>query len=111
MFNPGETVGHRFIIPFVAANIAEVIVSYKQGGDIVFEKSITSGFEEVTTTRTEFTITFSQEESLVFKDKIDYTIQLNVLTRMGSRATSREIPGKNGIQYYREVMLNERVQP
>lgn len=115
MFNPGETVSHQFIIPFVASELSKVIVSYKQDGDIVFEKTITSGFEpyykpdeshEEVAQRTMFTIAFSQEESLLFSPKKDFKAQINVFTTRGSRATSKEIEGKNGAQYHREVINN-----
>ena len=105
MFNPGETVVHQFVIPFVAAEIAKVIVSYKQGDCIVFEKTITSGFEEADSRlKTKFNVTFTQNESLTFKDLYDYYIQINVLTTFGTRATSKEIKGRSGVQYHKEVI-------
>lgn len=110
MFNPGETVSHQFIIPFVAEEISKIIVTYKQDGDVVLEKTITSGFETYETDKTRILVTFSQADSLLFKPEYDYTIQLNVLiSNNGSfmRASSKEIKGKNGIQYHREVISDE----
>lgn len=104
MFNPGETVCHQFTIPFVADELAKVIVSYKQDGYIVFEKSITSGFESKTRTETIVNVEFTQEESLLFNEYRRYTIQLNVLTKLGTRASSKEIKSENGAQYHKEVM-------
>ena len=106
MFNPGETVCHRFTIPFISDELAKVIVSYKQDGDIVFEKPITSGFEDIDGTKTRITVCMSQEESLEFREMKDYRIQLNVLTKLGSRATSKEIKGHNGVQHLKEVIAS-----
>ena len=105
MFNPGETIIHQFIVPFVADEIDKVIVSYKQEGSIVFEKTITSGFEEADDPlKSKFSIQFTQEESLIFKEMKFYFVQLNVLTVYGTRATSKEIKGTNGAQYHKEVI-------
>ena len=107
MFNPGETVLHRFIIPFIPNEISKVIVTYKQEDDVVFEKTITSGFEGLeSNTKTQFTVDFSQDESLLFKDLYNYTAQVNVLTIHGTRASSKPIKGFNGSQYHREVILS-----
>ena len=104
MFFPGETIIHKFVIPFEAIDISYVVVSYKQGDDIVFEKTITSGFEEEETNQTSFSFAFTQQESLRFSDNWAYTIQCNVYTKGGSRHTSNELKSSNGIQYLREVM-------
>ena len=105
MFNPGETVVHQFVIPFVAAEVSKVVVSYKQGDCIVFEKTITSGFEEADSNlKTKFNVMFTQEESLTFNELHDYYVQLNVITTYGTRATSKEIKGHNGAQYHKEVI-------
>lgn len=104
MFSPGETVVHRFNIPFIASELAKVIISYKQGDDIIFEKTITSGFEELDVIKTKITIVFTQTESLLFKELRDYTIQVNVLTKTGTRATSKIIKGKSSAQYHKEVI-------
>lgn len=103
MFSPGETICHRFIIPFVANEISKVIITYKQNDHIVFIKTITSGFEEdQKPERTLITVAFSQEESLLFDPYADYRIQLNVYTYLGSRAASCEIKQFNTVQHYRE---------
>ena len=105
MFNPGETIVHEFVIPFSALELAKVIVSYKQEDDIVFEKTVTSGFEPIENTEnSKFSVEFSQQESLLFRDLLNYTIQLNVLTSSGSRAASKEIKGCSGTQYHRGVI-------
>ena len=106
MFNPGETVIHQFVIPFLVAEVSKVVISYKQENCIVFEKTITSGFQQADNDshKTKFNVTFSQEESLMFNEMRDFYIQLNVLTSFGTRATSREIRGHNGAQYHKEVI-------
>jgi hypothetical protein len=107
MFHPGETISHNFIIPFVADEIAKVIVSYKQSDHIIIEKEVTSGFKAESRVEASFSIAFTQQESLLFADKKDYTIQLNVLTNGSSRHASCEIKVKDGgIQHIREVITN-----
>lgn len=110
MFNPGETVTHAFTIPFIAEDLTKVIVSYKQGDEIVLEKSITSGFEEADVpTKTKFYISLNQAESLLFRDWYKIKIQINVFIDKDGRtirAASREMEAKSGVQYYREVISN-----
>ena len=107
MFFPGETITHNFVIPFMKNDIAKVIVTYKQNDHIILEKTITSGFEEIDNEKVSFDIAFSQSESLSFQDDSDYTVQLNVLAKSGSRHASHELHGFNGAQYLREVVSNE----
>lgn len=107
MFHPGETISHKFIIPFAADEIAKVIVSYKQMDHLIMEKEVTSGFEADTNVQTSFTIAFTQQESLLFADKKDYSIQINVLTVGSSRHASCEIKVKDGgTQHVREVITS-----
>lgn len=42
MFHPGETVVHNFDIPFAKSSISLILVTYKQDGRIVLERTITS---------------------------------------------------------------------
>lgn len=112
VFIPGETIAHEFIIPFAHEDIAEVIVTYKQNNKVVLTIPITSEdrFEEHGETETRILVTFSQKESLLFDDKNDFKIQLNVLTnRGGARAASVEISSNTGIQHYKNVMKKEEV--
>ena len=105
MFNPGETVIHRFTVPFVKEELTKVIVTYKNRDDVFFEKTITSGFQDgENEDETIFDVELSQSESLLFREYYPYKIQLNVYTRFGSRLASAEIPGKTGPQHYREVI-------
>ena len=107
MFSPGETVSHQFIIPFVAAEVAKVVVSYKQDDDIVFEKTITSGFEKYSQgEKTIFSYFLTQQESLMFDETKDLYIQLNVFTTYSTRATSKPIKYATGSQYHSEVINN-----
>ena len=118
MFNPGETIGNTFVIPFRKEDLQQVIVSYKQDGNVVLERTITSGFithvnPDGTSDplKTDIRIVLTQEESLQFSEKHNYTIQLNVLTEghggSGSRHASCEIKGSNGVQHHKEVMASE----
>lgn len=106
MIFPGETIVYKFVVPFATNNIERIVVSYKQNGDIVFEKAITSGFQEEDENKTSVSFALTQEEGLLFSDNMPFTIQCNVLTKSGSRHTSREMKSSSGIQYLREVMEN-----
>ncbi len=107
MFHPGETVCHQFIIPFVAVELSKVIITYKQDDHIILVKELTSGFEKYETkAQSIISVTFSQEESLLFDDFHDYRIQLNVFTKEGARAASCEIKQSTGVQHYKEVITN-----
>lgn len=112
MFAPGETVTHRFVIPFAKSDIDYVVVSYRQNGQIILEKNIASSDPDMETdsqlsVSIEYELT--QEESLLFEDLTPYSIQLNVFTQGGSRHTSKEIGDKNFIQYHRTKMKSEEV--
>ena len=113
MFNPGETAIHTFVIPFVKSDLSQVIVSYKQSGDVILEKVVTSSQDfldhlddqgNIDETKTDIEIALSQEESLLFKENARYTVQLNVLTEGGSRHASCEIKDTNGVQHHKDVM-------
>lgn len=109
MFHPGETIVHSFIIPFQRIVLSQIIVSYKQNGYVILERIVTSkdqyAFEEIEDpAKTKFRIQLTQNESLLFDDESDFTIQINVYTEGGSRHASCEIKGSNGMQHHREVM-------
>lgn len=107
MFFPGETIIHKFVIPFEVIDVAKVIVTYKQNDQIVMEKTITSGFTETEDDQTSFDYSFMQPESLAFHDNTDFSIQLNVYTKGGTRHASYEMKESSGVQYYREVITDE----
>lgn len=105
MFFPGETITHRFVIPFSKADIDYVVISYKQNEQIMLEKTITSDLilkDTETTCVIEYDL--SQTESLSFDDDLPFSMQLNVYSLNGTRHTSYELKESNGIQYFREVM-------
>ena len=115
MFSPGETIGFTFVIPFMRVDLSEVIVSFKQDGHIVLERHVTSKREflehrdkdgNIDPIKTEIRIILSQEESLMFEELKNYTIQLNVYTDGGSRHASCELKGTNAVQHHKEVMSN-----
>lgn len=106
MFFPGETITHSFVIPFTANEIDHVILSYKQNGAIILEKTITSGFEAEEAHVTKFDYHLTQNESLLFEDNLTFTIQCNVYTVGGTRHASQEMTSSSGIQYLREVMTS-----
>lgn len=106
MFAPGETIAQEFTIPFADTELKEVVFTYKQNNKVILTKHITSGFEKITEVSTRITIILSQQESLLFDEKNDYTIQLNVYTLRGSRAASTELKGSNAAQHYKDVINN-----
>lgn len=81
-----------------------------QNENIILEKTV--GSESITaqdTSSSAVEYQLSQIEGMVFEDPrsggtADWTAQLNVYTKAGSRHTSHEIKSSNGIQYYREIM-------
>lgn len=110
MFFPGETITHVFIIPFNRREIDHVVLSYKQNGAIMFEKTVTSGFEEDSPNTTKISYPLSQNESLLFEDDSPFTIQCNVHTVFGSRHTSHIMDSTNGIQYLRDVLVSTPIK-
>lgn len=107
MFFPGETITHKFFVPFNHNEIVKAIVTYKQNDQIILEKTITSGFQSEEEDKSSFEYSLSQPESLCFQDNSRFTIQLNVYAAGGSRHASYELRGDSGIQYLREVITNE----
>ena len=103
MFFPGETITHKFIVPFSKSEIDHAVISYKQNGGIVFEVTITT-FEKVENSKCSVTYNFTQEDSLLFEDDMPFTIQCNIYTKQGTRHTSHEMSSSSGVQYLREVM-------
>lgn len=106
MFFPGETVAHRFTINILKDGIGRILVTYKQDNKTILQKSVYFGdIEEDYAKRCcYFTVSLSQEESLLFRNNKDFKIQLNIIFRSGARATSVELDGSNGIQHMRKVV-------
>ena len=104
MFIPGETISHRFIIPFSRDDIKIIEVSYRQNDHIVLVEPVYPGQVETITGGGQFTVTLTQEKSLLFKDDADYYVQLNVIFKSDARCASVEIKGNNKMQHIREVV-------
>ena len=121
VFHPGETVVHSFVIPFPKSLIQQVIISYRQSDDIVFERPITRGTDEFDShvvvyeyedsqgqhtdeNKSRVWFQFTQIQSVLFKDVWDLHIQLNVITVNHSRHTSKEIRTYTGIQHIKEAI-------
>ncbi len=105
MFFPGETITHRFLIPFSKPEVDRVVISYKQKDEIILEKTVTSAdlvYESEHVSIIEYALT--QIESLLFSDNVPFTMQLNVYVQSGTRHTSHILNSGNGVQYFREVM-------
>ena len=110
MFFPGETITHRFIIPFAANEIDKVIVSYKQNEAVMFEKIVNTGFTEQDQGSTLVEFQLSQGEGLLFADDTPFTVQLNVFTSVGTRHTSHVLSSSSGVQYMRDVIKPENLK-
>jgi hypothetical protein len=102
MFIPGETIIHKFYIPFITQDVSKVWLTYKQNGGVILEKEMTSiePFEGTSVVSLEL----SQEESLLFKDDAPFLAQVNVLLTNGARCASHEMRGISGTQQLREVV-------
>ena len=105
MFIPGETIAHEFIIPFVRSDIGRIYVTFYQNGRTVIEKSVPS--QQIVQRGTEesyFVIILTQYESLLFDDRSEYFMQLNMVFKNGTRSSSHLMRGETGIQHIRKVV-------
>lgn len=105
LFIPGETIIHRFCIPFSSSVISKVMVTYKQGDTIILEKTVTdyvTGSENPS--QSYLNVPITQTESLLFQDSSEYFVQLNILLTSGHRAASVPIRSYNSSQFYRNIM-------
>ena len=117
MFYPGETVEQTFIVPFYQSDIEKAIVSYKQNDHIVLEKEATSTQiyndtnpnNPVPVEYSELIVVIGQDESLLFENNMFYEIQINIFSA-GNRLTSAPIKDRTGVQFYREMYVNETQQ-
>ena len=105
MFIPGETICHRFQIPFMSTDVTEIIVSYYQNDYVILEKTVDASELEVEGGATYFTVQLTERESLMFQNHTSFRVQLNVLLTNGRRCTSEEIKGSNGIQHIRKEVI------
>lgn len=76
----------------------------------MFEKTVTSGFEEDSPNSTKISYQFTQTESLLFADDVPFTIQCNVYTSGGTRHASYEMSSRSGVQYLRDVLIPAPMQ-
>lgn len=103
MFYPGETDLHVFTLPFSSDDVGSVLVSYKQKGRVVLEK--TAGNKETLTTAScRVSVELTQSETMRFVDNEAIYIQLNVSGSDGGRITSNPLEVRCGEQYHRSVI-------
>ena len=100
LFIPGETIMHRFKIPFVVSDITKIVVCYYQNDHTVLERNVNSFSPDDGGTIA--IVNFTQEESLLFANDSQYYIQLNVIMNDGTRCASKKIKCEAGTQYIRE---------
>lgn len=102
MFSPGETIVHQFRMPFSNGGISKVVVSYYQNDRLILVKNVYQSEIDNNEKGSQFNVSLSQEESLLFDDNSGFYAQLNAMFTSGTRATSREIYGTNIRQQIRE---------
>ena len=89
-FHPGDTVVVNFFIPFLAADVAAVVMSIRNKDRVVFEATALS-FGDEGNGKMRVGYTFTQAESLLFDEFSEYWLQLNVFSHNSSRVASNEI--------------------
>ena len=104
MLFPGETVTHKFVLPFASTELQKVIVSYKQGDDIILEMPAITSFTDEGTRKCSFEYLLTQTQALMFKDRISYYVQLNILSKDGIRIVSKPIKKTVGLQFHRDII-------
>ena len=83
----GSTARHEFTFPYDRDNVVALVITYKQGGNILLEKTLDDCFIEAGLLSTNLT----QEESLLFKANSYVSIQIKVKLADGSVDKSDEI--------------------
>lgn len=101
-FHPGDTVVINFFIPFLASDVAAVVMSIRDKNHIVFEATATS-FGDEGNGKTRVGYTFTQAESLLFDEFSEYWLQLNVFSYNSSRVASKEIKVETWAQHIYET--------
>ena len=109
MFIPGETIRHGFIVPFVANEIEQAVITYKQNDRVVYEKTVSatsedSMIESLDENRSRISFDFTQSASLLFDDNLPFTAQVNIYTVFHSRHTSKPVSSASGSQYHRKIL-------
>lgn len=82
---PGTTPTHTFSIPVDATALAEMRITYKQGDTIVMQK----GKNDCTLSGKKAVIRLSQEDSLLFENRIPVRIQIKCKTTSGDVLVSK----------------------
>ena len=105
VFIPGETISHKFVVPFQSGSVTKIIVTYRQDNHVILEKIVYPGqVESLPAGNGQFTVLLSQEESLLFDDDKLFYVQINAILTNNTRCTSAEIKGTNLKQHIREVV-------
>ncbi len=81
----GTTPTHEFILPFEAALLNEIRVTYKQNDAVVLEKTEADCTKDGSSVKVELT----QEETLLFDSGFNVDIQLRVSTTDGKALASQ----------------------
>lgn len=81
----GSTPLHTFVLPFDAAIIQAVRISYEQKGKIVLVKET----KDVSKSGNALALNLTQEETLLFDALVPVRIQLHVLTTGGAAMPSK----------------------
>lgn len=78
-FSPGTTPTHTFTLPFEKEMLAEVRITYTQNK----EKIITKEIEDLEVEGNDISLTLTQEETFLFKEGKNVSIQLKIKTTEG----------------------------
>lgn len=96
----GTTPTHEFVLPFEAATVKEVRVTYRQNGEQVLEKTEA----DCTFEGNSIKVALTQEETFGFDPSKNVEIQLRVLTADGVAMTSTPEKVRCGEAFNTEVL-------
>lgn len=82
---PGTTPIHVFTIPLAAAEVAELRITYSQGGKVAFQKELA----DCQLADQTVTVRLEQEDTLKIPNNVDVQIQMKVKTTGGDVLVSK----------------------
>lgn len=103
-FFPASTPTHTFTLPFLPEECSFAVVTYKQQGRTVLAKEINTFYPSTMEGKCDIFVMFEQEESLLFRNNWDISVQINLITIDNKRRTSKPIAIEVGDQYERKVI-------
>lgn len=95
-----STPTHRFTLPFNVDRIDSLFITYRQKGNVIFEKTGADCLLE----GNQITVTLSQQETHLFTSTFNAEAQLNILTTDGKRLVSKKYTISVSENLHDEVM-------